>query len=180
MAMKYYYRALASCFTAGVVVNAGLISDERATKTLVLVDDWATIETHSAFFDHIKMNLGHEIEYAISTEGPAGKVKHHDAYYFDNIIMMAPSTKGKSQHSTYDINQHNPSLENAIADGLSVDDFVEFLSDEADHNLLLFANNESRRHTRKLANSLGVDLEPYVSIIVFSCFNIFSLKRISY
>ena len=177
--MKYYYRALASCFSAGVVVNAGLISDDRVTKTLVLVDDWAIIETHSTFFDHIKMNLGHEVEYAISTDGPAGKVKHHDAYYFDNIIMMAPSTKGKSHSPSNNTNLLICSLENAIADGLSVDDFVEFLSDEAEHNLLLFANNESRRHTRKLSNSLGVDLEPYVSFIVVRSFNIFFVNRIT-
>lgn len=96
MVMKQHYRAFVTCFTAGAaVVQAGLISDERATKTLVVVDDWATIETHSVFFNHIKESLGHEIEYATATSGPSGKVKHHDAYYYDNIMMMAPSTKGK-------------------------------------------------------------------------------------
>lgn len=29
--------------------------------------------------------------------------------------------------------------------------------------MMLFANLESRRHVRKLANNLGVDFEPYVS-----------------
>ena len=90
-----HYRAFITGLAAAISVNAGLISDERATKTLVLVDDWALIETHSAFFDHIRSDLGHEIEFATATEGPAGKVKHRDAYYFDNIVMMSPSVKGK-------------------------------------------------------------------------------------
>ena len=127
--------------------KCGLISEDTATKTLVIVDDWATVETHSIFFDHIgKGKLGHEIEFAMANKGPQGKVKHHDAYYFDNIVMMSPSTK-----------------ENEMAADLGVDNLKEFLSDEADHNLLVFADTESRRHARKLANNLGVDFEPYVS-----------------
>ena len=60
--------------------------------------------------------------------------------------MMASSTK-----------------ENDMAADLSVNNLNEFLSDEADHNLLVFADTESRRHVRKLANNLGIDFEPYVS-----------------
>jgi len=45
-----------------------------------------------------------------------------------------------------------------------VKDFAEFLGDEAEHNLLIFGDNESRRHTRNLALTLGVDLDPAVSI----------------
>ena len=44
---------------------------------------------------------------------------------------------------------------------LGVQNLKDFLSDEADHNLLMFADTESRRHARKLANNLGVDFEPY-------------------
>ena len=50
-----------------------------------------------------------------------------------------------------------------MAADLGVDNLKDFLSDEADHNLLVFADTESRRHARKLANNLGVDFEPYVS-----------------
>jgi len=144
--MERKIRAFASLFGLATTVKAGLISETKVTKTLVLVDDWATVETHSLFFDHVKGNLGHEIEYAMANQGPDGKIKHHDAYYFDNIVMMAPSTK-----------------ENDVAGGLGVSDLSEFLSYEADHNLLVFVDAESRRHARKLANNLGVDLEPYVS-----------------
>ena len=75
--------------------EANLIKEDTATKTLVVVDDWSTVETHSVFFDHIRSALGHKIEFAMSETGPSGKVKHHDAYYFDNIVMMSPSVKGK-------------------------------------------------------------------------------------
>ena len=48
---------------------------------------------------------------------------------------------------------------------LGVDPLTEFLS-AANHNLLLFADSESRKHARKLSNNLGVDLEPYVSVLL--------------
>ena len=64
------------------------------TKTLVVLDSWATIESHSVFFAHLKDKLGHQIEYAMASTGPH-IVKHYDEYYFDNIIFMAPSSKGK-------------------------------------------------------------------------------------
>ena len=54
--------------------------------------------------------------------------------------------------------------ENLIAEDLGVEPLTEFLS-QKDHNLMLFASSESRRHARKLANNLGVDLEPYVSFL---------------
>ena len=144
--MEKKIRAFASLLGLASTVKAGLISEQKVTKTLVLVDDWATVETHSLFFDHVRSNLGHEIEYAMASQGPSGKVKHHDAYYFDNMVMMAPSIK-----------------ESDIAEGLGVTHLNEFLSDSADHNLLVFADAESKRHARKLANNLGVDFEAPVS-----------------
>ena len=42
---------------AGLVASsasAGLIEEDTTLKTLVLVDDWATLETHSMFFDHVR------------------------------------------------------------------------------------------------------------------------------
>ena len=83
---------LFACF---FTTQAGLISEEIVTKTLVVVDSWATLETHSVFFAHIRDVLGHKIEYAMGSTGPH-IVKHYDEYYFDNIIFMSPSIKGKS------------------------------------------------------------------------------------
>jgi P2-related tail formation protein len=89
------YKTLTKIAACLVGVQAGLISEEHVTKTLVVLDNWATIESHSVFFSHITDKLGHQVEYAMATTGP-NIVKHYDEYYFDNIIFMAPSTKGKS------------------------------------------------------------------------------------
>jgi hypothetical protein len=68
-------------FFLPILASAKLISDEMATKTLVLLDSWATIETHSIFFDHIKGSreqgkLGHDVEFAMASEAPI--IKYHD------------------------------------------------------------------------------------------------------
>lgn len=108
----------------------------------MLLDNWATVETHSTFFDHISKTIGHEIEFVMANQVNLS-VKHYDQYYYDNIILMAPSMK-----------------ENEIADGCSVDDLVEFF-DKTGHNLMIFADYDARRHVRKLANNFGVDFESY-------------------
>ena len=51
--------SLFACFGIFQGVNAGLISEEEVTKTLVVLDNWATVETHSMFFAHLKDTLGH-------------------------------------------------------------------------------------------------------------------------
>lgn len=73
-----------------------LMSEAQITKTLVLLDNWATQETHSLFFKYIQDTLGHEIEFVMANTGPSTAVKHYDQYYFENIIVMSPSIKGKS------------------------------------------------------------------------------------
>lgn len=42
-----------ACLLAMNKAHAGLISEEEIIKTLVVLDNWATIETHSVFFDHL-------------------------------------------------------------------------------------------------------------------------------
>ena len=44
----------------------------------------------------------------------------------------------------------------------SADRLIDFLKED-EHNMLIFADTESRRHVRSIANKLGVDLEPNVS-----------------
>ena len=93
--VKGTYRAfLGGLLALSQLAVANLIKEDNATKTLVVVDDWATVETHSVFFDHIRNKLGHKVEFSMSDDS-VQKFKHHDAYYFDNIVLMTPSTKGK-------------------------------------------------------------------------------------
>lgn len=100
--------------------HANLIQERVVTKTLVLLDDWAIKETHSKFFEILKYTLGHKLQFAMITEAPQTEGRaSYDKYYFKdqvvkettsgesveseegitklhwNIILMAPSVKGK-------------------------------------------------------------------------------------
>ena len=88
------------------------MSEDVETKTLVLLDNWATIETHSVFFDHLKSEIGHVVEFAMGDVGPP-VVKHYDQFFYDNIILMAPSFK-----------------ESEIAKGLKVNDLLDFFDSD--------------------------------------------------
>ena len=46
------------------------------------------------FFKYLSGTIGHELEFVMADQGPQ-TVKHYDQYYYDNIILMAPSIKGK-------------------------------------------------------------------------------------
>ena len=54
--------------------------------------------------------------------------------------------------------------------GLEAENLIEFLKGE-NRNLMVFADSESRKHVRKVANSLGVDFENYVRIHVVFFFS---------
>lgn len=64
---------------------------------MVLVDTWATLETHSIFFEHIKTMGGgnHTLEFKLisgSPNDPVG-IQQFNKYFYDNIILMAPTVK---------------------------------------------------------------------------------------
>jgi hypothetical protein len=53
------------------------VKEKTENKTLVILDTWATIETHSIFFDHIrKMGGGnHTLEFKLISGHPNEEVK---------------------------------------------------------------------------------------------------------
>ena len=53
------------------------VRETHMNKTLVLVDDWAILETHSIFFDHIKkMGAGnHTLEFQLLSGKPSERVR---------------------------------------------------------------------------------------------------------
>jgi hypothetical protein len=79
------------CISLLLTVNCGIIPQKQGIKTLVLLDNWATIETHSIFFDSLRLD-GHSLQFEMIKPAPA--IKYFEEYYFDNIILMAPSTRG--------------------------------------------------------------------------------------
>jgi len=108
----------------------------------VLVDTWATLETHSIFFDHIQSMGGgnHTIEYKLIS-GKAEdtvNIQQLNKYFYDNIILMAPTVK-------------------SFGSDLTISHLLEFV--DFHHNLMIFLNNESRTISRQLANEFGVDFE---------------------
>jgi hypothetical protein len=74
-----------------MLANCGIITKREGTKTLVLLDNWATLETHSIFFETLKKD-GHELQFEMVK--PAPNIKYFEEYYFDNIVLMAPSARG--------------------------------------------------------------------------------------
>lgn len=152
---KLYNFAVAACF--GVAAHAKLISDEVTTKTLVLLDSWATIETHSVFFEHIRGSvedghLGHEVDFFMAKDAP--KITFLDKMLYDNIVMMTPSSKGKFQ--TFILNFDH--IEADFPAELKIEDLVNHLkahdpdTESRAHNLMLFGDIDARKHIRKLAN----------------------------
>lgn len=126
-------------------VQAGTFVPEKSqNKTLVLLDTWATIETHSMFFDYIR-NMGgknHTLEFKLIS-GQASEtvnIQKLDKYFYDNIILMAPTVKD------YGLD-------------LKIKDILQFV--DFHHNLMVFLNNESRQISRDLANEFGVNFDEY-------------------
>jgi len=90
--------ALAYFNSGDVGVQAGtFVQEKNQNITLVLVDTWATLETHSIFFEHIKTMGGgnHTLEFKLisgSPNDPVG-IQQFNKYFYDNIILMAPTVK---------------------------------------------------------------------------------------
>lgn len=78
--------------SAILFASCGIIPKKEGIKTLVLLDNWAIIETHSIFFDTLKHN-GHTVMFDMIN--PAPQIKYYEEYFFDNIILMAPSVRGR-------------------------------------------------------------------------------------
>ena len=52
-----------------------------------------------------------------------------------------------------------------MGDGIAIDEIIRFFeAKSAEHNLMVFADVDSRRYTRKLALKFGVDFETFVSL----------------
>ena len=74
---------------------------------------------------------------------------------------MSPTVKGKLLifFACPDLTNVNLFLiESEIVDDLNSSNLVEFMGAE-DHNLLVFADSQARRHVRNLANMFGLDYE---------------------
>lgn len=120
------------------------VHEKNQNKTLVLLDSWATIETHSLFFEHVR-NMGsgnHTLEFKLISGNPNEDVKlqQFEKYFYDNIILMAPTVRSFGKE-------------------VKVKDLLDFV--DGGHNIMVFASSDSRKVVRDIANEFGVDFEDY-------------------
>ena len=136
--------AILSISIDGTYARQTFVQEKSENKTLVVVDTWATLETHSIFFDHIRqMGSGnHTLEFKLISGSPTENVdiQKLNKYYYDNIIFMAPTVK-------------------SLGSDLDIKDILQFV--DFHHNIMIFANNEVRKQIRQLVNEFGVDFEDY-------------------
>ena len=119
--------------------------ESNIKKTLVLLDDWHTIDTHSLFFNQIK-DMGYTLEYKMIDDNDI-KLTYFGEYLYTNIIYMASSYNE-------DISKKSE---------INIQNLLKFI-DEG-HDMLLFANKEVGSFLRKLSNEFGVDFDDYDSQI---------------
>ena len=58
------------------------------------------------FFDHMR-DMGHQVTFEMAVN--PGAIKHYEDYFYDNIVFMAPSVKGKylsNLNSNKSLNQY--------------------------------------------------------------------------
>ena len=92
------FLALSLLLGSDGLVKAALQPQKDGIQTLVLVDDWSLLQTHSLFFESLRKD-GHSLAFESANPPPA--IKYYESYFFDNIILMAPSVKGKFQFLTH-------------------------------------------------------------------------------
>jgi len=84
----------------------------------------------------------HTLEFKLIT-GNAGelvKIEKFNKYFYDNIILMAPTVKDFGMD-------------------LKIKDILQFV--DFHHNLMVFMNSESRQISRDLANEFGVNFDEF-------------------
>lgn len=90
--MSVSYALILSLFLGLPLVRGDVLPKKQGIQTLVLLDDYALVETHSIFFDSLSRD-GHQLQFEMIAPNPPA-IKYYEDYYFDNIILMAPSVKG--------------------------------------------------------------------------------------
>jgi oligosaccharyltransferase complex subunit beta len=119
--------------------NATSLVKERS---LVLLDDWHYLETHSLFFDQLRA-LNIELDFKI-VDDPTIQLTYYGDYIYQSIIFLAPTFSD-------DLSKKND---------LKLANILKFIDNG--HDIMIFANSEVSGYIRKLANEFGVDFDDYV------------------
>ena len=100
-------------------------------RTLVLIEDWHVVDTHSRFWNQIR-EMNNDIYFKM-IDDPDIKLTNFGEYIYNNIIYFAPSYN--------DISRKNE---------ISITNLLQFIDDG--HDLMIFGNEESGAFIRKLVN----------------------------
>ena len=100
---------------------------DYATRTLVVLDTWALLSSHSHFFDNMRAD-GHVLTFKTASQNPA--IKYYDEFFYENILLMAPSA--------------------TLKENLGQSELIDFV--DKGHNMLIFADESSGLTYRRLAN----------------------------
>ena len=119
-----------------------ILTDNNKNKTLVLIEDWHVVDTHSRFWNQIR-EMNNDIYFKM-VDDPDIKLTNFGEYIYNNIIYFAPSYN--------DISRKNE---------ISITNLLQFIDDG--HDLMIFGNEGSGAFIRKLLNEFGVDLDDYDS-----------------
>ena len=121
-------------------------------KSLVLLDDWHYLETHSLFWEQLR-SLNIELEFKV-IDDPTIQLTYYGDYIYQSIIFFAPTFSD-------DLSKKND---------LKLANVLKFI--DSGHDIMIFGNSEVGGYIRKLANEFGVDFDDYVHfpiIIGFPC-----------
>lgn len=98
------------------------------TKTLVVLETWSLLSSHSFFFDNLRED-GHVLTFKLNTDKTL-EIKYHDDYFYDNILLMAPGI--------------------ILKEKLGQAELIDFV--DKGHNLLVFLDESSGMTYRRLGN----------------------------
>ena len=113
----------------------------NSKKTLVLLDDWHSVETNSVFWNQISQ-MGYELIFKIASDKDI-QLTNFGEYIYENIIFFAP---------TYVDSKRND---------INIENLLKFI-DEG-HDLMIFGSSDSGKFVRNLVNEFGVDYDDYDS-----------------
>ena len=115
----------------------------QSKKTLVLLDDWNSVETNSLFWKQIT-NMGYEIDYKMANDKDI-KLTNFGEYLYDNIIFFAPTFTDSKKNE------------------INIQNLLKFVDDG--HDLMIFGSSDASKFMRELVNEFGVDYDDYDSEI---------------
>lgn len=113
----------------------------QTKKTLVILDDWHSIDTHSQFWRQLR-ETGFEPIFKMADDNSLTFASYGE-YKYDNIILFAPSYEEKAKND------------------VTISNLLKFIDDGKD--LMILGNKDSAKFLRNLVNEFGVDYDDYDS-----------------